>query len=384
MEGRQAIVSVDEFSYFVFALEQKELIVPIAVAAVIAVVLIIAVLVTAAACKKALKKTGMFAAAAGTSLLEAFDPAQSYVLIALTVLIAILVVIEIYLLVSAARKKKLAAEEAKRAELRAKRAAADPLRRFIRTDIGRGDVQPVKKDFSALVAASQVGGEENEQSIYTMATLARKMNTAKKTDSVVVDTDNDTVQTRTVHTSETARAVAETVQLQQALAEAAAVNVTQEVGRLRAEAAADEDAVIVIDGSQKAPKGGFKQIAASAARTFGEKFAEASAEAKGRINGVIAVAHEYGLRSRESRKHLGVFCGRRLIAKVVFRGKTPCVAFALDPSEYAGTKYRGVDMSRYKTYARTPMMIKLTSQRRSGYAEHLARALFSAPDIRRR
>lgn len=60
------------------------------------------------------------------------------------------------------------------------------------------------------------------------------------------------------------------------------------------------------------------------------------------------------------------------------------VALALDPSEYAGTKYRGVDMSRYKTYARTPMMIKLTSQRRSGYAEHLARALFSAPDIRRR
>ena len=248
VEGRQAIVSVDEFSYFVFALEQKELIVPIAVAAVIAVVLIIAVLVTAAACKKALKKTGMFAAAAGTSLLEAFDPAQSYVLIALTVLIAILVVIEIYLPVSAARKKKLAAEEAKRAELRAKRAAADPLRRFIRTDIGRGDVQPVKKDFSALVAASQVGGEENEQSIYTMATLARKMNTAKKTDSVVVvDTDKDTVQTRTVHTSETARAVAETVQLQQALAEAAAVDVTQEVGRLRAEAeaAADEDAVVV-------------------------------------------------------------------------------------------------------------------------------------------
>lgn len=79
---------------------------------------------------------------------------------------------------------------------------------------------------------------------------------------------------------------------------------------------------------------------------------------------MIAVAHEYGLRSRESRKHLGVFCGRRLIAKVVFRGKTPCVALALDPSEYAGTKYRGVDMSRYKTYARTPMMIKLTSQRR--------------------
>ena len=180
--------------------------------------------------------------------------------------------------------------------------------------------------------------------------------------------------------------MAETVQLQQALAEAAAVNVTQEVGRLRAEAeaAADEDAVVVIEGSQKAPKGGFKQIAASAARTFGEKFAEASAEAKARINGVIAVAHEYGLRSRESRKHLGVFCGRRLIAKVVFRGKTPCVAFALDPSEYAGTKYRGADMSRYKTYARTPMMIKLTSQRRMGYAEHLARVLFSAPDIRRR
>ena len=142
--------------------------------------------------------------------------------------------------------------------------------------------------------------------------------------------------------------------------------------------------MIVIDGAQKAPKGGFKQVGAYAARTFGEKFAEASAEAKARINGVIAVAHEYGLRSRESRKHLGVFCGRRLIAKVVFRGKTPCVALALDPSEYAGTKYRGVDMSRYKTYARTPMMIKLTSQRWMGYAEHLARALFSAPDIRRR
>ena len=77
------------------------------------------------------------------------------------------------------------------------------------------------------------------------------------------------------------------------------------------------------------------------------------------------------VKAAESWKQVRVYSGRTLYALFTFRGKKLCVSFALDPEEFAGTKYRGTDMSRVKKYSRTPMMLKLTSERRARYAEYL-------------
>lgn len=75
---------------------------------------------------------------------------------------------------------------------------------------------------------------------------------------------------------------------------------------------------------------------------------------------------------RVRRKHAGVYVGRKLVAKMLFRGKKLCVAFALASAEFASTKYRGEDMSGKSSYARIPMLLRLTSARRTKYAAHLA------------
>ena len=61
----------------------------------------------------------------------------------------------------------------------------------------------------------------------------------------------------------------------------------------------------------------------------------------------------------------------KTLAVMVFRGKTLCIAFALNPADYAETKYRGEDMSAVKRYVNTPMLLRLTSERRLGYAQYL-------------
>lgn len=66
-----------------------------------------------------------------------------------------------------------------------------------------------------------------------------------------------------------------------------------------------------------------------------------------------------------------IYSGRNTLAVFVFRGKTLCIAFALNPADYAETKYRGEDMSAIKRYANTPMLLRITSERRLGYAKYL-------------
>ena len=63
--------------------------------------------------------------------------------------------------------------------------------------------------------------------------------------------------------------------------------------------------------------------------------------------------------------------GRKTLGQIFMRGKTLCVAFALNPSDYAETKYHGIDISDKKRFVKTPMMYKLTSMRRVEYARYL-------------
>ena len=77
------------------------------------------------------------------------------------------------------------------------------------------------------------------------------------------------------------------------------------------------------------------------------------------------------VKTRTSWKQERVYTGRKNIALMFFRGRKLCVAFALDPAEFAETKYRGIDVSSVKRFAATPMMLRITSPRKLKYAIYL-------------
>lgn len=70
-----------------------------------------------------------------------------------------------------------------------------------------------------------------------------------------------------------------------------------------------------------------------------------------------------------------VFTGRKTLGLILFRGKTLCVALALEPKRFENTKYRGQDMSDKKSFAAAPLLLRLTSERRTEYAKQLITAL---------
>ena len=77
------------------------------------------------------------------------------------------------------------------------------------------------------------------------------------------------------------------------------------------------------------------------------------------------------VKTRESWRQVRVYSGRKTLACVLFKGRKLCVAFALDPKQYEETKYRGKDMSEIKRYEKTPMLLKVFSERKLSYAKYL-------------
>ena len=78
-------------------------------------------------------------------------------------------------------------------------------------------------------------------------------------------------------------------------------------------------------------------------------------------------AHE-GVKTSTSWRQMRVYKGRKTYALILFKGKTLCVAYALDPAEFAETKYHGQDMSEVRRFEKTPMLLKVFSERKAGYA----------------
>ena len=66
-----------------------------------------------------------------------------------------------------------------------------------------------------------------------------------------------------------------------------------------------------------------------------------------------------------------IYKGKKTLGQIFMRGKTVCVAFALDPNDFVGTKYSGIDVSDKKRFVKTPMMYRLSSMRRVEYAKFL-------------
>ena len=105
---------------------------------------------------------------------------------------------------------------------------------------------------------------------------------------------------------------------------------------------------------------------------FEAKLRAASDEVKQRYIEFVNELFLYqGIRIKSSFRGQRFYKGRKTLGQIFMRGKTLCVAFALDPAEYVETKYHGVDISDKKRYEKTPMMYKLTSQRRVEYSRYL-------------
>ena len=93
-------------------------------------------------------------------------------------------------------------------------------------------------------------------------------------------------------------------------------------------------------------------------------------------------AHE-GVKTSTSCRQMRVYKGRKTYALILFKGKKLCVAYALDPAEFAETKYRGQDKSEVRRFAKTPMLLKVFSDRKSRYARWLLAEMFSRDGIAR-
>ena len=117
---------------------------------------------------------------------------------------------------------------------------------------------------------------------------------------------------------------------------------------------------------------GFKKILVRYIYSFMARLLQSPQEIKARYGAIKDEVQAYeGVKSNISWKQERIYKGRRTIAYILFKGKKLCMAFALDPAAYSETKYRGIDMSGVKRFAKTPMLLKITSERKLRYAVYL-------------
>ena len=106
--------------------------------------------------------------------------------------------------------------------------------------------------------------------------------------------------------------------------------------------------------------------------SFRAKLIQASAEVQDWYGELSDEFLSYAkVKSAESWKQVRFYKGRIPLAIALFKGKKLCIAFALDPNDYEDTKYHGENMSDVKRFAKTPMLLRITSRRRVGYAKYL-------------
>ena len=105
---------------------------------------------------------------------------------------------------------------------------------------------------------------------------------------------------------------------------------------------------------------------------FEAKLRESAPEVKERYVALVNELEQYkGVKLNSSFRGQRIYKGRKTLGQILLRGKTLCVAFALNPDNYTDTKYHGIDMSDKKRFEKTPMMYKLSSMRRVDYARYL-------------
>ncbi len=115
--------------------------------------------------------------------------------------------------------------------------------------------------------------------------------------------------------------------------------------------------------------------------SFKARLHNASDTMKKRYGAVCDELASYkGLKTSESWDKVRIYSGRTTYGALIFRGKTLCVALALDPAAYAETKYVFEDISATAKFAAMPMLMRMSSDRQVKYLAELLDGMFDGMD----
>ena len=115
--------------------------------------------------------------------------------------------------------------------------------------------------------------------------------------------------------------------------------------------------------------------------SFKARLHNASDTMKGRYFALLDELNTYkGVKTSESWDKVRVYIGRQTYGAMIFRGKTLCLAMALNPSDYVDTKYVFDDISDVKKMADIPMLVRLSSDRQLKYLFELLETMFDGVD----
>ena len=103
---------------------------------------------------------------------------------------------------------------------------------------------------------------------------------------------------------------------------------------------------------------------------------------KERYKDIVGFAKSYGVKVSSAWKKVRIFNKGKTYAILIFKGKTLCVAYSLDPKLPENEKYKFVDMSEYKKYVDTPSMLKITSDRKKNLAIEILQDMFNQDNIK--
>lgn len=148
--------------------------------------------------------------------------------------------------------------------------------------------------------------------------------------------------------------------------------VAAEAAEAPAEATAEETVAVaesseIIAPQTPAPFGNIRY-----SYSFMAKLIQSDEETQARYGEVKDYAKSYNkVRVSVSWRQARISSGRNVLAVAVFKGRKICIAYALDPAQYEGSKYGGQDISEVKRFKKTPYLIRLTSKRKVKYAKEL-------------
>lgn len=123
------------------------------------------------------------------------------------------------------------------------------------------------------------------------------------------------------------------------------------------------------DGAAKSAKQSY--IVIKNRRSFMAKLIQADDETKRYYSELKNEIMSYRLKSRISWRHEGFRAGRQLLVKMLMRGKTLTLCFALSPSYYTDSKYKTEDYSDVALFQATPCVYRIKNERRCSYAKDL-------------
>lgn len=113
-------------------------------------------------------------------------------------------------------------------------------------------------------------------------------------------------------------------------------------------------------------------------RSFTAKLIQADGRQKDYYGEIKNELMRYGVKTRTSWRYETFKTGRKLLAKIAFRGKTTGLYLALDPKAYVGTKYKLEDVSSVAANAGVPSLYKIKNDRRCKYSKELIAAVMEA------